>query len=60
MKYWQLIITVLSKLLSMILDIWKDKMSKETKAYDKVKEHIDNDDDVGDVQSDIDDLLNGL
>jgi hypothetical protein len=36
------------------------KRKRQQEAYQNAEAKIDNDDDTGDLQSDIDDLLNGL
>jgi hypothetical protein len=50
--------------ISSIILIWKDWFSRESKAkreaYEKAEQKIDSDADTADLQSDLDDLLNGM
>ncbi len=60
MKWWKIIVTALA---SLVL-LWRERFSRDAeakrKAYENAKEKIETDADTGDLQSDIDDILNGL
>ena len=60
MKWWKWLVTALSGLVI----LWRDRFSRTAKAkreaYEKAEQKIDNDADTGDLQSSVDDLLNGM
>jgi hypothetical protein len=59
-NWWKIMIAAISS----IILIWKDWFSRESKAkreaYEKAEQKIDSDADTADLQSDLDDLLNGM
>jgi len=59
-SWWQILIAAVASLALWWQERFGQKNKAKKEAYEKVETEIDTNGDVGDVQSGIDDLLNGL